>query len=932
VFKEIKDKVSISTLCNYLGIEIANNRGLCPIHSEDNPSFTIYPEDNHFFCFGCQARGDVIDLVKLMQNFPYSKDAAHWLAARFNITIERGETQARPKADIWTAALSYYRGAFWRNLARFAGYIFYHRHLSLRLFDEAQVGWADGGLAAYLTDYGFRQQDIESAGLVKKSGKDFFASEGFIFPIFLRPGEVGNFRFRPLRDKTKIFQLPRKQQIEGAFFFGQEILFGELPKILYLVEGEYDAFALRFWNLSALATCGMPNHEALSWLKERFSGEIRVIPDHDKPDDKGRITSEEWTQRITDHFPQAKIIQYPAQFKDYDDYLKPYRLLDSSRGRLVIQKSAEGAAIIAGSQLLTPEVITANRAELGIDIEIGEKCYYRIKQTQAGPVREPISNFRMRVKELIRRGKDTIRLVELHNAGVTVCEMKSDVIRSSGEFDHFLTAAGRYSFWGSHDQFKQILRLEEHQSGVLETTELNYFGHVADERDIWVFTDTLFIDGKWYAKDKTGKYLLSDTEAYRVQDSGIALPRLASPSTDWKVYQDKLVELLFQSIGYNAWLSLGWARACFYVDEVVKQHNAFPILYLAGKTRVGKTALARCLSAIWGFYQKEALSFTETTRASFRDYISLSSEVPVWVSEFDRENERADMLRSVYDRTGESKKQKEDGDWKVRYYPYRACLITEGQRAPEKVEIVNRLITVALTFGQRREGVDIAIDAISGEFRNIGSGWLSERAETKARFAQRLKFWRAELMSSFAKEHLSVSRLAQNYAVVLAGLELMLLPEKIAVFLTWIKERCFEQEATEERHSVIEEFIGELQYLLSTQKEKLKEMVRVTTVWIDSHGKQHLGQTSLCTGSIVKLIEDTRRVRPDFTTESINKYFKEEPYYFTARGQKFRREEASHWCVVLFTEKLPPALRDIANEIGEMRRREPETEEASFGD
>ena len=35
---------------------------LCPFHDEDSPSFTIYPEDNHFFCFGCKRRGSVIDV------------------------------------------------------------------------------------------------------------------------------------------------------------------------------------------------------------------------------------------------------------------------------------------------------------------------------------------------------------------------------------------------------------------------------------------------------------------------------------------------------------------------------------------------------------------------------------------------------------------------------------------------------------------------------------------------------------------------------------------------------------------------------------------------------------------------------------------------------------------------------------------------------
>ena len=37
--------------------------GSCPFHNEKTPSFTVY-EDNHFYCYGCGAHGDVIDFVQ----------------------------------------------------------------------------------------------------------------------------------------------------------------------------------------------------------------------------------------------------------------------------------------------------------------------------------------------------------------------------------------------------------------------------------------------------------------------------------------------------------------------------------------------------------------------------------------------------------------------------------------------------------------------------------------------------------------------------------------------------------------------------------------------------------------------------------------------------------------------------------------------------
>ena len=42
--------------------------GFCPFHQEHTPSFTIYPEQNSFWCFGCGAGGSVIDFVMKMRN------------------------------------------------------------------------------------------------------------------------------------------------------------------------------------------------------------------------------------------------------------------------------------------------------------------------------------------------------------------------------------------------------------------------------------------------------------------------------------------------------------------------------------------------------------------------------------------------------------------------------------------------------------------------------------------------------------------------------------------------------------------------------------------------------------------------------------------------------------------------------------------------
>jgi len=52
--------------------------GLCPLHSERHPSFYVHPEKKIFYCFGCEAGGDVFDFVMQVENLPFSA-AVQWL-------------------------------------------------------------------------------------------------------------------------------------------------------------------------------------------------------------------------------------------------------------------------------------------------------------------------------------------------------------------------------------------------------------------------------------------------------------------------------------------------------------------------------------------------------------------------------------------------------------------------------------------------------------------------------------------------------------------------------------------------------------------------------------------------------------------------------------------------------------------------------------
>lgn len=64
-----------------------NFLGLCPFHAERTPSFTVSPDKNMFYCFGCKAGGDVVSFVSKIEGLTYF-EALQQLAKEAGVEIE----------------------------------------------------------------------------------------------------------------------------------------------------------------------------------------------------------------------------------------------------------------------------------------------------------------------------------------------------------------------------------------------------------------------------------------------------------------------------------------------------------------------------------------------------------------------------------------------------------------------------------------------------------------------------------------------------------------------------------------------------------------------------------------------------------------------------------------------------------------------------
>ena len=113
LFRTVKASVTARQAAEAYGLKI-NRAGMacCPFHQDKTPSMKL---DERYYCFGCGATGDAVDLTMQLLGLP-AKDAALRLAVDFNVPVEEHpegsvrsklNPQARPRADLEAELVSW---------------------------------------------------------------------------------------------------------------------------------------------------------------------------------------------------------------------------------------------------------------------------------------------------------------------------------------------------------------------------------------------------------------------------------------------------------------------------------------------------------------------------------------------------------------------------------------------------------------------------------------------------------------------------------------------------------------------------------------------------------------------------------------------------------------------------------------------------------
>ncbi|HCJ75114.1 DNA primase [Thermoguttaceae bacterium LCP21S3_D4] len=309
--------------------------GLCPFHNEKTGSFSVSPNKQMYYCFGCGAGGNVFTFLMQYENFSFP-EAMEALAERAGIELPKQEmsAQAKKEADkrqilleINKAAGKYYYMLLRSEHGKQAYEYFKKRELSDATMQKFGLGYSDkysDDLYRYLRKLGYDDAILKESGLVSidevRGGHDKFWNRA-MFPIMDVHNKVIGFGGRVMGDgepkylnspETKVFDKSRNLY---ALNFARQT---KKPQML-LCEGYMDVIALHQAGFdNAVASLGTAFTSGHASLLKRYTKEVYLTFDSDGAGIKAALRAIPILKEVG---LTAKVINMKP-YKDPDEFIK----------------------------------------------------------------------------------------------------------------------------------------------------------------------------------------------------------------------------------------------------------------------------------------------------------------------------------------------------------------------------------------------------------------------------------------------------------------------------------------------------------------------------------------------------------------------------------------------------------------------------------
>ena len=301
VIEEVRSRNDIvSVISEYVKLQRKGSSyfGLCPFHNEKSPSFSVSPDKQMYYCFGCGAGGNVFTFIQEYENYSFP-EAMKFLAERAGITLPEKEysQEERRAQDLRTRILNvnkmaakYYYYQLRTENGRQAMEYLKNRCLSDETIRSFGLGYSNkysNDLYLYLKKQGVSDELLRESGLMnvdeRKGMYDKFWNR-VIFPIMDVNNRVIGFGGRVMGDgKPKYLNSPETAVFDKSRnLYGLNVARTARKKSMLVCEGYMDVISMHqagFKNsVASLGTALTTQHAS---LLKRYTDEVILTYDSD---------------------------------------------------------------------------------------------------------------------------------------------------------------------------------------------------------------------------------------------------------------------------------------------------------------------------------------------------------------------------------------------------------------------------------------------------------------------------------------------------------------------------------------------------------------------------------------------------------------------------------------------------------------------------
>ena len=332
----------------------ANWMACCPFHKEKTPSFSVSPQKEIFYCFGCHKGGSVFNFVMEIERvaFPEAiKIVADKVGMPLPKLVDDSRFEARRQESDEIVQLNSWALDWWQKQlessteGRIAREYLNKREITDETQKTFRLGYAPDSwdaLSTYLRHQGATQQQIDRSGLVAKkedTGRSYDRFRGrLMFPVFDYQGRPIAFGGRTLKDEdAKYINSPETAAyVKGRNLFGLNLTRDEIRRqeFAILVEGFLDLivpYQYGVRNIAASLGTALTTDQAK--LLSRFARKVVVNYDGDRA---GVTAAKKSIEILLAEDIEVKVLVLPDN-ADPDEYIRKFGVTEYQRRRAQAQ-------------------------------------------------------------------------------------------------------------------------------------------------------------------------------------------------------------------------------------------------------------------------------------------------------------------------------------------------------------------------------------------------------------------------------------------------------------------------------------------------------------------------------------------------------------------------------------------------------------------